>query len=528
MSAPFGSGNHALQDYQMHLMLLEQQNKKRLMMVRQGQDNMTLDRNDRHLLEPRVPPRRQSDLRHGLLTPGGSPTVVPTPSNRHSSRASMSNAPALDPSLTGQINNAPFYPPSTGASDPPPLLAHQSFQYSANTYTPRPDYSFGYQEYKCPQNPQIKPFPTANDLGSDTFTPLTLVPEVCASLDPNLGRPPIQLVEPMSSTNSLGSIESFGSMDSSKTYDTVDLEVLTPEGQWDEPPGLKDYSGFESKFKACGPYFTNQDFHFDDYLVAKLDFVGQSLTSYNETSPWPPNTTNEDLCLSGTISSKFNLNSLPSQVRTDGNQDTNTKPYPAEPAEAPPKKASRSSGFSNVLQGYEQGGDQSKSLANENGTECRDYQIPVSQNLGFASKSHCNEDIMSSIEAPPLPCATKSVINTTPGQDLTYDQRQPCSPSPFFRSGSETCSWFSDNETDWGDDESDDAHRTIGTLVIEGCNISGKQELPNLVARPVLSKMKQELVDRIMMEFWQIFNQEKEINMYVLHYVAASGDILRT
>lgn len=34
-------GNHALQDYQMQLMLLEQQNKKRLMMARQEQDSMT-------------------------------------------------------------------------------------------------------------------------------------------------------------------------------------------------------------------------------------------------------------------------------------------------------------------------------------------------------------------------------------------------------------------------------------------------------------------------------------------------------
>lgn len=33
------SGNHALQDYQLQLMLLEQQNKKRLMMARQEQDN---------------------------------------------------------------------------------------------------------------------------------------------------------------------------------------------------------------------------------------------------------------------------------------------------------------------------------------------------------------------------------------------------------------------------------------------------------------------------------------------------------
>lgn len=38
---PGGSGgNHALQDYQMQLMLLEQQNKKRLMMARQEQDSM--------------------------------------------------------------------------------------------------------------------------------------------------------------------------------------------------------------------------------------------------------------------------------------------------------------------------------------------------------------------------------------------------------------------------------------------------------------------------------------------------------
>ncbi|TVY58290.1 Transcriptional activator somA [Lachnellula cervina] len=39
-----GNGNHALQDYQMQLMLLEQQNKKRLMMARQEQDSMTIPR----------------------------------------------------------------------------------------------------------------------------------------------------------------------------------------------------------------------------------------------------------------------------------------------------------------------------------------------------------------------------------------------------------------------------------------------------------------------------------------------------
>jgi hypothetical protein len=39
-TSPISTGNHALQDYQMQLMLLEQGNKKRLMMARQEQDNM--------------------------------------------------------------------------------------------------------------------------------------------------------------------------------------------------------------------------------------------------------------------------------------------------------------------------------------------------------------------------------------------------------------------------------------------------------------------------------------------------------
>jgi hypothetical protein len=43
---PGSGGNHALQDYQMQLMLLEQQNKKRLMMARQEQDSMSIPGRD--------------------------------------------------------------------------------------------------------------------------------------------------------------------------------------------------------------------------------------------------------------------------------------------------------------------------------------------------------------------------------------------------------------------------------------------------------------------------------------------------
>src|SRR6266536_2637302 len=142
MAAPYGTGNYALQDHQMRLMLLEQQNKKRLMMARQEQDSTTLDRNDRPLLGPRVPPSRQSDLRHGLLTPGATspnPSSL-TPSNSPSPLTSMSNAPSFDPRFTGKIYNGP-------SLYPPPFRPQQSFQCSTGTYTTPPYCSNRYQEY---------------------------------------------------------------------------------------------------------------------------------------------------------------------------------------------------------------------------------------------------------------------------------------------------------------------------------------------------------------------------------------------
>lgn len=50
------AGNHALQDYQMQLMLLEQQNKKRLLMARQEQDNITQHPASAPVGQPGFPP----------------------------------------------------------------------------------------------------------------------------------------------------------------------------------------------------------------------------------------------------------------------------------------------------------------------------------------------------------------------------------------------------------------------------------------------------------------------------------------
>jgi hypothetical protein len=555
MAVPSGTGNYALQDIHIQLTLLEQQDKRRLTAVRQEQDSTALNCNDRSQLGPRVPPSRQSDLRHGLLTPGATPPnrSSRTPSKSPSPLAGVSNAPPFDPMFTRRIYNGPsLYPPQRGFGNPTPLQSQPTFHYSTSLYTQPACHSNGCREYlqntqtsqipttnvlkystspytqplchsncyqEYPQTPQMGQFPTTNVLEYSTnqyTNPLcdsngyqeytqnsqsgqfpTANTSECASNfgartflpEAYVGWNPVE----MKCSPSCGSEESMESMTFSDTIDTVDFEALTPRGQWDELPDFTDFYAYDAKSKSSAD--SDASFGFFELCYG--------------TPASPPIT---DLGLSTSISRKFNVNRLPSQAPTDRNLDMSVRLCPQ--AETPPKKDSRSQILSNDL---EQGAGQSRYVANESGTERKEHQIFMSQNRNIASEPNCDKDIRITIEAPPLPCATGSASDTTSREDLAYYQRQTSSPSPTSASGSETCSWPSDNDTDWGDDASDDEHRAIGTpIIIESSNVLVEQELPN-ITKPVLSKMKQELVDRIMVEFWQIFNQEKETNMYNSH-----------
>jgi hypothetical protein len=77
-AAAANPGNHALQDYQMQLMLLEQQNKKRLLMARQEQDSM--------LSHPEVPPRVNGQPAPDMA-PQGSRAGEPSPNLIEMARA---------------------------------------------------------------------------------------------------------------------------------------------------------------------------------------------------------------------------------------------------------------------------------------------------------------------------------------------------------------------------------------------------------------------------------------------------------
>ena len=474
-------------------------------MARQEQDSARLDRIDSYLSDPRDLVARQSDLRHGLLTPGATP---PNRSSLTLSNSPLRREPSIGPSFTRKIY-------SGSGVCPPPLAPQQTLQCSTNTYTPPSYYSNWCQDYsqyspyplypqhpqppQCPQTGQIS---TRNEVElANNFSTQNFHSESQVGFAPKFEMR-------CNSSNSVQSIESMISSDTNNTVDPRNPDVLTPVGRWDEPAEFCSWE-YETKSKAS----TDSDLPLEFRWAEPMNLMDQALSGCFGTSISPPT---KYLSLSVSDTNNFNLHSLQSQSLTVNNLGMNFQLCPLEEAENLPKMDSRSQILLNVLEGYEQSATQPRNITSESGSEHREYQIPASQDGNTLSKPNCDTDIRISIEARPLPCTTRSVSNTRSGREFPYYRRQTSSPSPMTASESETCPWSSDNDTDWGDDEPDDENRTIGApVIIEGSNVLAEQELPNRVTRPVLSKMKQELVDRLMVEFWQIFNQEQEINRYV-------------
>ncbi|CAD6499575.1 BgTH12-03686 [Blumeria graminis f. sp. triticale] len=101
---PVNGGNHALQDYQMQLMLLEQQNKKRLMMARQEQDNM-MPRPEGGQGLPGAGPNGQSF--QGTSPQGNRSANSPNPGEQLKRTPHMNSAGMPSPLPEGQTRGSP-------------------------------------------------------------------------------------------------------------------------------------------------------------------------------------------------------------------------------------------------------------------------------------------------------------------------------------------------------------------------------------------------------------------------------------
>ena len=137
-------GNHALQDYQMQLMLLEQQNKKRLLMARQEQDTIGGGRPDGQMPGgPNFIPGAMSPGSRGGPSPGPSDTKRGTPkmnqvglpgagspmpdSSMRGSPAAMNFNP-MNPDLYAQMNGNMRPPPSSNPGFPSQQYSQQQLE----------------------------------------------------------------------------------------------------------------------------------------------------------------------------------------------------------------------------------------------------------------------------------------------------------------------------------------------------------------------------------------------------------------
>lgn len=112
---PNGTGNHALQDYQMQLMLLEQQNKRRLMMARQEQDSISRP-------EGQQMPQGQPGLAPGTSPQGSRTGASPNPGEqmkRGTPKISQTGLPGSPSAVDMQGRGSPasmnFNPGQMGA-----------------------------------------------------------------------------------------------------------------------------------------------------------------------------------------------------------------------------------------------------------------------------------------------------------------------------------------------------------------------------------------------------------------------------
>ncbi|KAI9817241.1 MAG: hypothetical protein M1827_001354 [Pycnora praestabilis] len=123
-----GQGNHALQDYQLQLMLLEQQNKKRLMMARQEQDSAQ---------RPDGQPGPAGQFPPGMSPQGSRSGPSPNPNDQMKRGTPKMNASGLPGSPLGdgmmpQTRGSPAFQPGQMAPDIAPGFNYNNMKQMEN------------------------------------------------------------------------------------------------------------------------------------------------------------------------------------------------------------------------------------------------------------------------------------------------------------------------------------------------------------------------------------------------------------
>ncbi|KAJ5895548.1 hypothetical protein N7495_007239 [Penicillium taxi] len=180
MQTPNGQaqGNHALQDYQMQLMLLEQQNKRRLMMARQEQDSIARDG------QPPMP--GQGGLPPGT-SPGSRTGTSPNPGDqmkRGTPKMPQTGLPGSPSTADLSQNRASPGSMNLNGGQMPPEMAAQFFPGGPNMRPPNSNLNFS-----APQMGQPIPANAAGRMPNGPWQPATMPPQHSPATQGQAGTP---------------------------------------------------------------------------------------------------------------------------------------------------------------------------------------------------------------------------------------------------------------------------------------------------------------------------------------------------
>jgi hypothetical protein len=97
--------------------------------------------------------------------------------------------------------------------------------------------------------------------------------------------------------------------------------------------------------------------------------------------------------------------------------------------------------------------------------------------------------------------------------EINETMNRPTEPFDGSSSRTNTLSSFTEDDTDWGEDEMTGSLRDFhfsGFSELSRESLSSQDQIKDTLTRRVFSPMQQQLIDRIMKEFWAIFDQERD------------------
>jgi hypothetical protein len=119
----------------------------------------------------------------------------------------------------------------------------------------------------------------------------------------------------------------------------------------------------------------------------------------------------------------------------------------------------------------------------------------------------CLDGNQASTRSSSQDCQVPSSLNVQENHTQKLSSNQHADFSP----GCDTLPSTTDDDTNWDEDDNNNSPQSSHIYRFSRTNELDQEEIKETWVAPMLSPFKKQLIDRIMKEFWAVFNQESEI-----------------